>query len=767
MFRGRLASIMSFVGVSLLQFSISKESIMLSLCFLVGLFFCLIAAVPVDYMAQFILGWTIYVFVYFGYRINPPKGYSRIIFLILASFLVLRYFFWRTLFTLSFDDPLSCLVSFLLYLAELYAIIIFFLGIFVSIYPIKRKPVAISFDDPRLPTVDILIPTYNESIELLEQTLACALNIKYPKSKLNVYLLDDGGTDARCNHINPNIANTARKRREQLSQLTIEYGAHYIARKQNDHAKAGNINYALSHINGDLILILDADHAPTVDILEKTVGLFMQDEKLFLVQTPHFFINPDPIEKNLHIFGKIPSENEMFYFNIQHGLDFWNSSFFCGSAAILRRKYLLEVGGIAGCTITEDAETALGLHARGYNSAYIGHPMISGLQPQTFSDFINQRIRWAQGMTQILIMKNPLLQSNLKFYQKFCYINSSFFWLFAFARLVFLLAPICYLIFGLYIYKAYILEIFAYTLPYIFTVVLISNYLYGKTRRPFISELYELMQSFFLLPAIWQVFRAPNAPVFKVTPKTADLKQDFISELSTPFYIIYILLFCALIAAIYRYIAYPKEIYTITVTAVWTIINILLMNGAIGALYERRQLRANPRIPVNLPALLKVSNTNIIIPCRISDLSISGCMLKMYFEDYRQINNITHATLTIYNHFLDQHNDFEIEIRYTTFPFKDTVALGSCFLFKNRKEFINIALLNFGDSNRWYNIVKNREYPQSILNSFAFIVLIGAKEMWTHSKKIFALVCDYIVQFLLKIYYSVLIYFRWRIQGCK
>lgn len=686
--------------------------------------------------------------------------------LIGASYLLLRYFFWRTFFTLTFADPLSFLASFALYLAEVYAMIIFFLGIFVSAHPIKRKPVPLPDDPLQCPTVDILIPTYNEPKELLEQTLICAVNIRYPKDRFKVYLLDDGGTDQRCNHPDPSIAQEAKRRRAELSELAASYNAYYIARKQNDHAKAGNINYALNYTNGDLILILDADHAPTIDILQKTVGFFLQDEKLFLVQTPHFFINPDPIEKNLRVFGKIPSENEMFYFNIQHGLDFWNSSFFCGSAAILRRKYLIEAGGIAGKTITEDAETALGLHAKGYNSVYLGYPMVSGLQPQTFTDFINQRIRWAQGMTQILLMKNPLCQHGLLPYQRLCYLNSSFFWLFAFSRLTFLVAPVCYLIFGLYIYNAYIYEIFAYTLPYLFSTVLVSNYLYGKTRKPFISELYELMQSFFLIPALWQVFRSPTAPKFKVTPKIADLSHDFISDLFPPFYIAYILLLCALVAAVYRYIYYPTEYWTIIITVLWTIINIVLLNGAIGALYERRQLRAQPRIPTNIPALLRVDN-HITIPCRISDISVNGCMIKIYYGDYEYIKEqINRAKLFFYNDLFDKYYQFDIEFRYHhLFPVKDTIAIGIKFKIKTKEEYIDAVLLALGDSKRWQEIVSSHHYPSQILKSFLFIVSIGFREMLAHFlkviseiyQKLYAKICNiYMMKYIINLFRSSL-----------
>ena len=147
--------------------------------------------------------------------------------------------------------------------------------------------------------------------------------------------------------------------------------------------------------------MFDADHAPARDFLLETVGYFDEEPRLFLVQTPHFFLNPDPVERNLDTFEKMPSENEMFYGIIQRGLDKWDASFFCGSAAVLRRAALAETNGFSGVSITEDCETALALHARGWKSVYVDKPLIAGLQPATFASFIGQRSRWAQGMMQI------------------------------------------------------------------------------------------------------------------------------------------------------------------------------------------------------------------------------------------------------------------------------------------------------------------------------------------------------------------------------
>ncbi|MEZ5430948.1 MAG: glycosyltransferase family 2 protein [Verrucomicrobiales bacterium] len=50
-------------------------------------------------------------------------------------------------------------------------------------------------------------------------------------------------------------------------------------------------------------------------------------------------------------------------------VDFWNAAFFCGSAAVLRRSCIDIVGGFEADSITEDAEIALMLHAKGFRSA--------------------------------------------------------------------------------------------------------------------------------------------------------------------------------------------------------------------------------------------------------------------------------------------------------------------------------------------------------------------------------------------------------------
>lgn len=430
---------------------------------------------------------------------------------------------------------------------------------------------------------------------MLEITLLAATQIRYPKHRFKVYLCDDGGSVQRRNR--PDIAEQSWARFHELNALCEKVGAIYVTREKNLHAKAGNLNSALQdYCTGELVLILDADHVPTADFLENTVGFFLQDPKLFLVQTPHHFINPDPLERNLRTYEHMPSENEMFYSIIQHGLDFWGASFFCGSAAVLRRSHIDLVGGVAGETITEDAETAMGLHGLGYHSVYYGKPMVAGLQPETFSGFTIQRMRWAQGMVQIFILKNPWSQPNMTLEQRIAYTASVFFWFFPLARAIFLIVPGLYLIFGLKIYDATFGEFMAYALPHVLAAILLSNVLYGKTRWPFISELYETVQALFSLPAIIEVIKSPRSPSFAVTPKGETLSEDFVSQLSMPFYVLLMLNMSFIVAGIARLIFLPEQSDVVYITMVWTGINLIFLLAAVGVMLEKAQRRGANRI---------------------------------------------------------------------------------------------------------------------------------------------------------------------------
>lgn len=72
----------------------------------------------------------------------------------------------------------------------------------------------------------------------------------------------------------------------------------YIARTTHEHAKAGNINNALKYAKGEFVSIFDCDHVPTRSFLQMTMGWFLKEKQLAMMQTPHHFFSPDPFERN-------------------------------------------------------------------------------------------------------------------------------------------------------------------------------------------------------------------------------------------------------------------------------------------------------------------------------------------------------------------------------------------------------------------------------------------------------------------------------------
>ena len=595
-----------------------------------GLVAVLLLTQPVSVQSQLWLSVTA-ILVLIGIWRFGDGPVARQTFLALASFIVIRYMYWRWTSTLpSASDPLAFALGLVLLTAEMYCVAILAISLVINADPLRRPPLPREEDDA-LPVVDVLIPTYNEDEYILATTIAAARSMDYPRAKLNVWLLDDGGPDQKCADKDPHKAESAKQRRVALQALCAQMGAIYLTRARNEHAKAGNMNNALGRLTGDIVVVFDADHAPFRAFLRETVGYFAADPKVFLVQTPHVFLNPDPIEKNLRTFDRMPSENEMFYGVTQRGLDKWDGSFFCGSAALLRRTALLETGGFSGVTITEDCETAFELHSRGWSSVYVDKPLIAGLQPETFTSFIGQRSRWCQGMFQILLLKNPALKKGLKPIQKMAYLSSMTFWFFPLPRLIFMFAPLTHIFFDIKIFVSNLDEAIAYTATYMVVNIMVQNYMFGMVRWPWISELYEYVQGVFLSKAIVSVVANPRKPTFNVTAKGLTLDNDHISELSWPFFAIYgVLLFAGFIAA-YRYLFEPGVDNLMLVVGIWNAFNLMIAGAALGAVAERAQPDRHPRLHVDRAGALTIGENRFDV--RVRDVSAGGVSLRFVDED--------------------------------------------------------------------------------------------------------------------------------------
>jgi cellulose synthase (UDP-forming) len=650
------------------------------------------------------------------------EGTWRLVALAFGTAIVLRYVYWRTTNTIPPVNQIENFIpGFLLYLAEMYSVGMLALSLFVVSSPMRSRPPLQLEAQSSPPTVDVFIPTYNETSDLLVSTIAAAQAMNYPKDLVQIWLLDDGGTEQKRNSDQILQAAAAQKRHGELKQLCADFGIHYLTRARNEHAKAGNLNNALEHSTGELVAVFDADHAPARDFLEKTVGYFEEDPKLFLVQTPHFFLNPDPIENNLDTFERMPSENEMFYGIIQRGLDKWNGSFFCGSAALLRREALASTGGFAGVSITEDCETAVELHSRGWNSVYVDQPLIAGLQPATFSSFIGQRSRWAQGMMQILLLRMPILKRGLSMPQRLCYASSTLFWLFPFPRMIFLLAPLCYLFFDLQIFTASGSEFLVYTLAYMVANLIMQNFLYGSFRWPWISELYEYMQSVHLLPAVVSVILKPRKPSFKVTAKDESVTEDRLSELSRPFFLIFAVLLAGVAVTVYRIYTEPWKADVTLVVGGWNLLNLVIAGCALGVVSERGQKRGfTHRVKVSRRCEFRIGDT--WYPGTIEDVSDQGARIRIAGTP-DQVSRGMEGAIAFETHTDGLTGSLPLLVRGMSSD-RETVTLNCRYDPKEVAHHRLIADLIYANSEQWteFQVIRRRN-PGVVMGTLKFLAL--------------------------------------------
>jgi Glycosyltransferase like family 2/PilZ domain len=340
--------------------------------------------------------------------------------------------------------------------------------------------------------VDVYVCTYDEPYEVVAATLAGCRALTYPHT---TYLLDDG-------------------RRSEMEELARVAGAEYLTRPDNSHAKAGNINAALPRTQGELVLMLDADHVPMPDALDAMVGYF-DDEKVALVQSPHDFFNHDSVQH--YVVGR--HEQSLFYRVVCPGKDRDGAAYWCGSAAVLRRQALLDIGGVATETIAEDFHTTIRLLRHGWSSRYHDEVLVQGLAPHDLDGYLLQRDRWARGNLAVFTLpESPLRARELEPLQRLSYFASLAAYLAPPMRLLLLATLGLVLWTGALPMKISVVALAALWLPAVSLNLLAGSALTRGYMKIGETAHYELLTMEIYLRALRCVFR-PGRTAFKVTPK--------------------------------------------------------------------------------------------------------------------------------------------------------------------------------------------------------------------------------------------------------
>ena len=437
-------------------------------------------------------------------KLSPePQIWSRRLVGSVFLALFVRYFLWRSLSTLNFANPLEFIFSISLFAMELLAMTG---GAFqmLLLFTAKNRDreadkYSIAVRENRYsPTVDILIPTYNEPDFIVKRTIMGCQAINYERKQ--VYVLDD-------------------TKRQSIKQLAAELGCNYITRADNSYAKAGNLNNALRQTSGELVVVFDADFVPTKNFLERTVGFFQKD-KIALVQTPQSFYNCDPIARNLGLGSVLTSEEEVFYRYLQPIKDGAGSVVCAGTSFVARRSALREIGYFATDSVSEDYFTGIRLSAKGYELAYIDEKLSAGLAAESISAHIDQRLRWARGTLQaFFIESNPLSIPGLNLWQRLGHFEGLLHWFTCLPRVFFVIAPLICIFGQLTPILATLPEIIYLFLPYYALLLTIFSWLNKGSRSIILSDVYSLIQAVPISITVIRVMFSPFGKGFKVTPK--------------------------------------------------------------------------------------------------------------------------------------------------------------------------------------------------------------------------------------------------------
>ncbi len=440
------------------------------------------------------------------------RGWSLI-----GTLIIVRYMYWRiteTVPTPTFTWVSAYQVSYLVI-----ETVFWFLVLRIRLGESRRHSRTAEADrferwwraDPNAPSrgplVDVFIPTYNESKEVLERTLVGVTRLDYPRYR--VWILDDGA-------------------RPWLAEYCKEWGVRYLRRPDNRHYKAGNLNHALEHVCAlseapDFIAVFDADFVVKPRFLQRTLAL-MHDRSVAVVQTPQHFFNPDPFQHAVKWRWAWPDEQRFFFDFKLPILDFSRAASCCGTSFLVRVESLRKIGGFPTESVSEDTLMSLKFRRLGLSTHYLHEPLSVGLNPDGLKEYLTQRARWALGMVQIAKSAwGPLgSKRNLMAYLNFA-IESCSWAFFCGYGIVMAVISLIFWLTGVYALDADWTDIVYFTGP-LWVEGFIRYWLTRGRNLPVASEAVELVTGFSVIPATYYALQSSGEKPFVVTAK--GVKRD-------------------------------------------------------------------------------------------------------------------------------------------------------------------------------------------------------------------------------------------------
>ncbi len=276
------------------------------------------------------------------------------------------------------------IVEYVTVFVALYATIFYFLLLFQSRRKLYSEPSLLP--DSTLPSVSIVIPVLNEA-GTISKTLDSVLNLNYPKSKLEIIVVDDESTDDTVNEV----------------QSFAKYGVKLVRHVHCGVGKSSALNAGIRIATGELIATLDSDSFPSRDSLRRLASFFADNSITAVTAAVKVYSPRNWLEK-------LQSVEYLFVFFTRRLLSFVDSvTVTPGPMSVFRKNVFDKVGLFDETSILEDQEMAYRLQARNYKILSSLSAEVYTQVPAKFSDLLRQRVRWNRGGMRNVFKHRKLL----------------------------------------------------------------------------------------------------------------------------------------------------------------------------------------------------------------------------------------------------------------------------------------------------------------------------------------------------------------------
>ena len=499
-----------------------------------------------------------------------------------------RYLCWRLTATLGQDFNWNFILGFCLCVAELHLFLLTVFRWIPVIWPLKLPFAPLPQDAHDWPTVDIFIPCHDQSHASILAATRAAQALDWPHKKIHVYLLDDA-------------------HREEIHALSTDMGVIYVTHPDHADGKAGAINRALADTRGQLIAIFEGGNAPDKDFLQQCVGWFVQDLKLGMLQTPHHFLSPPPPA----YCAKILDVSTV------------------GSAcALIRRSMLEEAGGIESAPVAPHTHTAQNLQALGYTHAYMGFEE-QGADADRIDTLDLAQNR--PSTPNVFRVNDPLLATSILWKLRLASFLSMLEFYGIVPRLIFLAAPVAYLLADVTLVQTSGELFLAYALPHLMHTLIAQARLEGRKRFSVWTTAHETALAWYLWvrTALTFVRTECERCIKPSRTNTSEKAAPFGWRMALPFACVLVLNLAGFVVGCVQlpFLKPPAQVASIFYL-MWAAYNLLSLSTTLAIAEEARHIRLQMRVQLRIRAMIKLPTGRSVI-CRTENFPATALELRL------------------------------------------------------------------------------------------------------------------------------------------